>query len=70
LLVSGAVQRSDPMYALPAKAAIFRSARRFLPALAAIPNSGERTLKEVRHDVQVGIWVEFALILRSGERQH
>jgi len=36
---SGAVQRSDPVYALPAKAAIFRSARRFLPALAA---SGER----------------------------
>src|ERR1700681_2884457 len=33
---SGAVQRSDPMYALPAKAATFRRARRFLPALAAI----------------------------------
>jgi len=34
------------------------------------PNSCERTLEEVRHDVQVGIWVEFALIFRSGQRQH
>ena len=34
------------------------------------PNSCERTLKEVRHDIRVGIWVEFALIFRSGQRQH
>jgi len=34
------------------------------------PNSCERTLKEVRHNVQVGIWAEFALIFHSGQRQH
>src|SRR6266403_2344724 len=33
---SGAIRRSDAMYALDAKAAIFRRARRLLPALAAI----------------------------------
>ena len=34
------------------------------------PNSSQRTLKEVRHDVQVGIWVKFTLSFRSGQSQH
>src|ERR1700722_20722598 len=51
---SGAVQRSDPMYALPAKAAIFRRARLLFAGFGRHPNSCERTRKEVRHDAQVG----------------
>ena len=67
---SGAVQRSDPMYALPAKAAIFRRCPPLFAGFGRHPNSCERTLKEVRHNVQVGIWAEFALIFHSGQRQH
>jgi hypothetical protein len=41
------------------------------PALASFgrhPNSSERALEEVRHAFKVGIWIEFALGFRSGER--
>ena len=48
---SGEVQRSDYMYALPAMAAIFRSARRFLPSTFFGPHISARVSSVVPNQV-------------------